>query len=90
LTREPANASNSIAFKQRFTELGGQIIESIRIPLANPDFAPFLQRIRDLNPDTAFLYFPGTQVGIFAKQFAERGLCGLGHQGHRPGRSHRR
>jgi branched-chain amino acid transport system substrate-binding protein len=66
------------AFKQRFTELGGQIIESIRIPLANPDFAPFLQRIRDINPDTAFIYFPGTQAGIFAKQFAERGLASSG------------
>ena len=66
------------AFKQRFTELGGEIIESIRIPLVNPDFAPFLQRVRDLNPDTAFLYFPGTQAGIFAKQFAERGLASSG------------
>jgi branched-chain amino acid transport system substrate-binding protein len=66
------------AFKQRFTELGGQVIESIRIPLANPDFAPFLQRIRDINPDTAFIYFPGTQAGIFAKQFAERGLASSG------------
>jgi branched-chain amino acid transport system substrate-binding protein len=66
------------AFKQRFTQLGGEIIESIRIPLANPDFAPFLQRVRDINPDTAFLYFPGTQAGIFAKQFAERGLAGSG------------
>jgi branched-chain amino acid transport system substrate-binding protein len=66
------------AFKQRFTQLGGEIMESIRIPLANPDFAPFLQRVRDLNPDTAFIYFPGTQAGIFAKQFAERGLAGSG------------
>ncbi len=66
------------SFKQRFTELGGQIVESIRIPLANPDFAPFLQRVRDLNPDTAFIYFPGTQAGIFAKQFAERGLASSG------------
>jgi branched-chain amino acid transport system substrate-binding protein len=66
------------AFKQRFTELGGQVIESIRIPLANPDFAPFLQRIRDIHPDTAFIYFPGTQAGIFAKQFAERGLASSG------------
>src|SRR5947199_1390373 len=66
------------AFKQRFTELGGQIVESIRIPLANPDFAPLLHRIRDINPDTAFIYFPGTQAGIFAKQFAERGLANSG------------
>jgi branched-chain amino acid transport system substrate-binding protein len=62
------------AFTSRFKELGGQIIEPIRIPLANPDFAPFLQRISDLKPDTAFIYFPGTQAPIFAKQFAERGL----------------
>jgi branched-chain amino acid transport system substrate-binding protein len=66
------------AFKTRFLQSGGEIIESIRIPLANPDFAPFLQRIRDINPDTAFIYFPGTQAGIFAKQFAERGLATSG------------
>jgi branched-chain amino acid transport system substrate-binding protein len=66
------------AFKTRFAQLGGEIVESIRIPLANPDFAPFLQRIRDINPDTAFIYFPGTQAGIFAKQFAERGLATSG------------
>ena len=66
------------SFKTRFLQAGGEIIESIRIPLANPDFAPFLQRIRDLNPDTAFIYFPGTQASIFAKQFAERGLANSG------------
>ena len=66
------------AFKNSFTQGGGRIIESLRIPLANPDFAPFLQRIRDAAPDTAFIYFPGTQAGIFAKQFAERGLAKSG------------
>jgi branched-chain amino acid transport system substrate-binding protein len=66
------------AFKTRFQQMGGEIIESIRIPLANPDFAPFLQRVRDINPDTAFIYFPGTQASIFAKQFAERGLGSSG------------
>jgi branched-chain amino acid transport system substrate-binding protein len=62
------------AFVNAFTGAGGEVIEKVRIPLANPDFAPFLQRIRDLSPDTAFIYFPGTQAGIFAKQFRERGL----------------
>jgi branched-chain amino acid transport system substrate-binding protein len=66
------------AFKTRFLQVGGEIMESIRIPLANPDFAPFLQRIADLKPDTAFIYFPGTQAPIFAKQFAERGLAQSG------------
>ena len=66
------------AFKNAFTAGGGQIVEAMHIPLANPDFAPFLQRIRDIGPDTAFIYFPGTQAGIFAKQFAERGLAKSG------------
>src|SRR6185295_17609070 len=66
------------AFVNAFTGAGGEVMEKVRIPLANPDFAPFLQRIRDLSPDTAFIYFPGTQAGIFAKQFAERGLANSG------------
>ena len=65
------------AFNTRFIQAGGEISESIRVPLANPDFAPFLQRIRDINPDTAFI-FPGPLAGIFAKQFAERGLANSG------------
>jgi branched-chain amino acid transport system substrate-binding protein len=66
------------AFKASLAAGGGEVVESIRIPLANPDFAPFLQRIRDVAPDSAFIYFPGTQAGIFAKQFAERGLARSG------------
>jgi branched-chain amino acid transport system substrate-binding protein len=62
------------AFKERIVKGGLQIVESMRVPLANPDFAPFLQRARDLNPDTIFAYFPGNQSGVFAKQFVERGM----------------
>ena len=62
------------AFKDRLVKAGAQILESMRVPLANPDFAPFLQRARDLGPDTIFADFPGNQSGIFAKQFVERGM----------------
>jgi branched-chain amino acid transport system substrate-binding protein len=61
-------------FKDRISKGGVQILESMRVPLANPDFAPFLQRARDLAPDTVFAYMPGNQSGIFAKQFVERGM----------------
>src|SRR5580704_8639026 len=61
-------------FKDAATKGGAQIIEAMRVPLQNPDFSPFLQRARDLNPDTLFVYFPGNQAGIFAKQFLERGM----------------
>jgi len=50
-----------------------KVADSLRMPLANPDFAPFLQRARDLAPDSLFV-FPANQAGIFAKQFLERGM----------------
>ena len=62
------------AFKERVLKGGVNIVESMRVPLANPDFSPFLQRARDLAPDTIFAYFPGNQAGAFAKQFVERGM----------------
>jgi branched-chain amino acid transport system substrate-binding protein len=62
------------SFKTRFTQVGGEIIESLRVPLASPDFAPSLQRIADLKPDTAFVYFPGPLAPVFTRQFQEKGL----------------
>jgi branched-chain amino acid transport system substrate-binding protein len=62
------------AFIERVKAGGAQIVESLRVPLSNPDFAPFLQRARDAQPDTLFIFFPGNQAGIFYKQFVERGL----------------
>src|SRR5262249_57515388 len=60
-------------FKEHIPKGKAEVIESLRMPLANPDFAPFLQRVRDLAPDTLFV-FPANQSGIFAKQFLERGM----------------
>jgi len=67
-------AEAETAFVNAFTAGGGQVMEKLKVPLASPDFAPFLQRIRDIGPDTAFIYFPGQQGGTFARQFVERGL----------------
>ena len=62
------------SFKERFTAAGGQLAEAIRVPFQNPDFAPFLQRARDAQPDAIFVFVPSGQGGAFVKQFAERGL----------------
>src|SRR2546422_4302548 len=67
-------AEAAAVFTDAFTKAGGQIAESIKVPLANPDFAPFLQRARDLNPDTLFVFVPARQAGHFGEQFTERGL----------------
>jgi branched-chain amino acid transport system substrate-binding protein len=62
------------AFTMRIGKSGVQIIQSMRVPLANSDFAPFLQRARDLAPDTLFVSLPNYQAGAFAKQFLERAM----------------
>ena len=62
------------AFKGRFTAAGGQMLAELRVPMANPDFAPFLQRVRDAAPDAVFVFVPSGIGASFAKQFAERGL----------------
>ena len=62
------------SFREEFTKKGGQVVESIRFPLASPDFAPFLQRAGDANPDAIFVFVPAGQGAAFVKQFLERGL----------------
>jgi branched-chain amino acid transport system substrate-binding protein len=61
-------------FTSNYKVGGGQIAEAIRVPLRNPDFAPFLQRVREAAPQALFVFIPSVQAGTFAKQFVERGL----------------
>jgi branched-chain amino acid transport system substrate-binding protein len=61
-------------FRSQFQLDGGQVLESIRSPLRSPDFAPFLQKVRDAQPDAVFVFLPSGQGAAFMKQFAERGL----------------
>jgi branched-chain amino acid transport system substrate-binding protein len=61
-------------FKDRFTFNGGQVIDTLRVPMRNPDFAPFLQKVRDAKPDAVYVFVPsGLGAGVM-KQFAERGM----------------
>ncbi|MDB5795526.1 MAG: transporter substrate-binding protein [Noviherbaspirillum sp.] len=67
------------SFKTSFVGGGGQVIESIRVPLNNPEFAPFVQRIKDAKPDAVFIFVPAGQQGIaFMKNYRERGLAEAG------------
>ena len=66
-------------FKKTFTAAGGEIVGEVRVPVRNPDFAPFLQRVRDAKPDALFLFLPpGAETIGFIKSFAERGLAQAG------------
>ena len=61
-------------FKERLQFNGGQVVEALRVPLRNPDFAPFLQKVRDAKPDAVFVFVPSGAGAAVMKQFAERGL----------------
>ena len=61
-------------FNQRFMANGGVVVETLRVPLRNPDFAPFLQRVRDAKQDALFTFVPAGVGSALMKQFSERGL----------------
>jgi branched-chain amino acid transport system substrate-binding protein len=61
-------------FVARFKAAGGEVVESIRTPLRNPDYAPFLQRAKDAKPDALFVFVPSGEGLAVMKQFDERGL----------------
>jgi len=63
------------AFTRGFKEAGGEIVGTLRIPLANPDFSAFVQRIKDANPEAIYIFVPGgAQPAALAKAMVERGM----------------
>ena len=67
------------AFKTTLAGGGGQVLESIRVPLRNPEFAPFIQRIKDAKPEAVFVFVPAGEQGVaFMKGYRERGLAEAG------------
>jgi branched-chain amino acid transport system substrate-binding protein len=63
-----------IFFKQRFEAIGGTVVASLRVPLVNPDFAPYLQRVAETKPDALLVFVPAGIGTAFMRQFVERGL----------------
>ena len=62
-------------FQRAFKAAGGEVIGSVRMPVANPDFSAFVQRAKDLNPESIFVFVPGgAQPAAIGKAFAERGM----------------
>ena len=61
-------------FKDRMIFNGAQVLETLRVPMRNPDFAPFLQKVRDLKPDALYVFVPSGIGSALMKQFSERGL----------------
>ncbi len=63
------------AFQTGFKEAGGEVIGSVRMPVANPDFSAFVQRAKDLNPEAIYIWVPGgAQPAALGKALSERGI----------------
>jgi branched-chain amino acid transport system substrate-binding protein len=63
------------AFQIGFKEAGGEVLGQVKMPVANPDFSAFVQRAKDLNPESIYIWVPGgAQPGALGKALAERGI----------------
>jgi branched-chain amino acid transport system substrate-binding protein len=63
------------SFQEAFKAAGGEIVGSVRMPVANPDFSAFVQRAKDINPESIFIFVPaGAQPAALGKALAERGV----------------
>jgi branched-chain amino acid transport system substrate-binding protein len=66
-------------FAKGFTDAGGEMLGGVQFPPANPDFAPFVQRIKDAKPDVVFVFVPGgKQATGFMKAWTDFGLAAAG------------
>jgi branched-chain amino acid transport system substrate-binding protein len=70
----PGHDSES-AFQSAFKAAGGKVVGSVRFPVANPDFSAFVQRAKDVGPQSIYIFIPGgAQPAALGKAFAERGI----------------
>ncbi len=62
-------------FQKGFKDGGGQIVGSVRFPVANPDFSAFIQAAKDTAPDAIYIWIPGgAQPAAVGKALSERGI----------------
>ncbi len=76
----PGN-EGSDAFAKAFKEAGGEVVGQVKFPAppTTPDFAPYLQRIKDAKPDVLYIFVPaGAQATEVMKAARDLDLKGAG------------
>ena len=60
-------------------ESGGEVVGTVRVPLVNPDFVPYMQRVKDARPDALAVFIPaGKTATAVLKAFGDLGLSKAG------------
>jgi branched-chain amino acid transport system substrate-binding protein len=63
------------AFTGAFKAAGGEVLGQVKMAVANPDFSAYVQRAKDLNPESIYIWVPGgAQPPALGKALAERGI----------------
>ena len=62
-------------FSKAFEEGGGKMVGKVRVPLQNPDWAAYMQRVKDAKPDCLMVFIPaGKTATAVMKNFSDLGL----------------
>ncbi|MGE3993114.1 ABC transporter substrate-binding protein [Pseudorhodoplanes sp.] len=62
------------AFSTGFKKNGGEIVGSVRVPVATTDFLPYMQRVKETNPDAMLLWVNAGRAVATIKAFTDTGL----------------
>jgi len=67
------------AIVRAIKESGGEVAGTVRVPLVNPDFVPYMQRVKDAKPDALAVFIPaGKTATAVLKAFGDLGLANSG------------
>ncbi len=66
------------AFAKGFSEAGGQMIGSVRVPLGNANYVPYLQRIQDAHPDVVYIFVPVSEAPAMMRAVGGLDFAGAG------------
>jgi stringent starvation protein B len=67
------------SFSKPFTDLGGTVTSTIRVPLRSPEFSSYMQRIKDAKADAVFVFLPLGELCVqFLKAYSDSGLATSG------------
>jgi branched-chain amino acid transport system substrate-binding protein len=66
------------AFAKGFVEGGGTMIGSVRLPLGNSNYVPYLQRIQDARPDSLYVFVPVSEAPAMMRAVGGLNLAAAG------------
>ncbi|XKE47067.1 ABC transporter substrate-binding protein [Halomonas organivorans] len=75
ITWDYAGGKEDVAgFEEAFTEMGGNLVETIHVPFPSTEFQSYLTQIASLEPDAVYTFFAGGGGVSFVRDYVAAGL----------------